>query len=134
LLREPSYDTRQLVILDRDPGVELPGAAPAEPGTAELITFEPERIVIEAQTPAPAVLTLALPHYPGWQATRNGTTVDLLRAYGGLSAIVLPEAGAYTIQLDYRPWTYRVGEWISIIALALVLVMVGGALVMRRRR
>jgi hypothetical protein len=133
-LREPSYDTRQLVILDSDPGVELPGAAPAEPGTAELVTFEPERIVIEAQTPTPAVLTLAFPHYPGWQATRNGTNVDLLRAYGGLSAIVLPESGAYTVQLVYRPWTYRAGEWISIIALALVLIAIGGALVMRRRR
>ena len=134
LLREPSYDTRQFVILDRDPGVELPGAAPADPGTADLITFEPERIVIETQTSAPAVLTLALPDYPGWQATRNGTNVDLLRAYGGLSAVALPESGAYTIQLVYRPWTYRAGEWISIITLALVFIVIARTVIRWRWR
>ena len=134
LLREPSYDTRQFVILDRDPGVELPGATPADPGTADLITFEPERIVIEVQTSAPAVLTLALPDYPGWQATRNGTSVDLLRAYGGLSAVALPEFGAYTIQLVYRPWTYRAGEWISIITLALVFIVIARTVIRWRWR
>ena len=73
LLREPGYDTRQYVILESDPGVELPGRPPDEPGTANVTTFEPEHIIIEANTTAPAILTLALPHYPGWQATLNGT-------------------------------------------------------------
>ena len=120
LLREPAYDTRQHVILNRDPGLDLPGSAPDDPGRTDVQRFEPEHIVIEAETAAPAVLTLALPHYPGWQATVNGNEADLLRAYGGLSAVALPEAGRYTVVLRYQPWTYRAGLGITLIALLLV--------------
>lgn len=120
LLREPAYDTRQNVILDRDPGVDLPGSAPDDPGTAEVVTFEPERIAVSAENPAPAVLTLALPDYPGWRATVDGMDADILRAYGGLSAVALPDPGAHTVELVYRPWSYRAGAAISAAAWLLV--------------
>ena len=134
LLREPGYDTRQYVILESDPGVALPGTAPDEPGTASIVTFEPEHMIVEIDTPAPAVLTLALPHYPGWQATVNGADADILRAYGGLSAIALPEAGTYTVELNYDPWTYRAGQWISVITLGLVIVTAVGSWLTAFRR
>jgi hypothetical protein len=134
LLREPGYDTRQYVILDSEPSVALPGSPPGESGSAAITTFEPERITVEATTPAPAILTLALPHYPGWQATVNGTDAAILRAYGGLSAVALPEAGTYTVTLSYDPWTYRVGRWISVITLGLVIVAAGGGWLTAFRR
>ena len=109
LLREPAYDTRQHVILNRDPGVDLPGRAPDDPGRADVPRFEPEHIVIEAETAAPAVLTLALPHYPGWRATVNGGEADLLRAYGGLSAVALPEAGRILSCCATSPGPYAQG-------------------------
>ena len=127
LLREPSYDTKQYAILDRDPGVAFPADVPDDPGSAEVTTFEPERIVIAAENPAPAVLTLALPDYPGWQATVDGADADILRAYGGLSAVALPDAGAHTVELVYRPWSFRTGAIISIAAWLIV-----AALVVRR--
>jgi hypothetical protein len=135
LLRVPAFDTRQFVILDSDPGVDLPGAAPDDPGQTTITRFEPERITIEAETPSPAILTLALPHYPGWQVTVNGTEADLLRAYGGLSAVALSDAGSYTVELRYRPWTFTAGMWISIITLAaLIIVTAAGWIISRRRR
>lgn len=135
LLREPAYDTRQFVILDLDPGVDLPGAPPDDPGSASLDVFEPERIEISAEVAAPAILTLALPHYPGWNVTVNGAEADLLRAYGGLSAVALPAAGAYTVRLDYAPLSYRAGAWISGLTLAgVVMVTASGWVAARRRR
>lgn len=133
LLREPGYDTRQYVILDSDPGMELPGAAPESPGTTAIMTFEPEKIVVTADTPAPAVLTLALPDYPGWKATVNGKSAPILRAYGGLSAVALPESGVYTVNLHYDPWTYRLGLWISAITLGVIAVWVFVVTVQKRR-
>lgn len=113
LLREASYDTRQHVILDREPGVDLPGFAPQEAGRAEVTRFAPEAITVRVETSTPAVLTLALPHYPGWDAALDGEAVDLLRAYGGLSAVALPDPGSYTLTLTYRPWTFRLGAALS---------------------
>ena len=134
LLREPAYDTRQHVILDRDPGVFLPGSAPDESGRAELIRFEPETIEVEVETPSSSVLTLSLPHMPGWQAAVDGNRADILRAYGGLSAIVLPEAGAYSVVLRYRPWTFTVGATLSLAALIVVLAAAAVSVLRIRRQ
>ena len=126
LLREPAYDTRQHVILDRDPGVALPGSAPQTAGRAEILRFEPERIEIEVETPASSVLTLSLPQVPGWEAAVNGEEAAVLRAYGGLSAVVLPDQGTYTVTLRYRPWTFTAGAIVSVAAL----IAVAGAAVL----
>lgn len=125
LLREPSFDARQHAILARNPGVDLPGAAPDTPGSAQVTRFEPETITVEGTTPAPAILTLALPDYPGWHASLNGADVSILRAYGGLSAVALPQAGDFTLTLTYDPWTFKAGAaltaltWLAVLAITI---------------
>ncbi|MEO1665521.1 MAG: YfhO family protein [Chloroflexota bacterium] len=111
LLADPRYNPRQSVILHTEPTLDLP-----ENGTGEatVTEFLPERIVIDVTTDENAVLSLAHPHYPGWQATLNGERVDLLRAYGGFSAVEVP-AGTHTLELVYRPLTFAVGAVISVI-------------------
>jgi len=75
--------------------------------------FAPEAITIAvADNPDPAVLSLALPHYPGWRALVDGQPVPLLRAYGALSALVLP-GGAAEVRLVYDPWTFKAGAAVS---------------------
>jgi hypothetical protein len=133
LLRELSYDTRQWVILDTNPGLALPGTAPTAPGQAEITTFRPEEIMIAVSAPSAAVLTLSLPDYPGWHATLNGRRSAILRAYGGLSAVALPEAGTYTVRLVYRPWTFTLGAAITGITLLLVMAATLVATVQARR-
>ena len=133
LLREPAYDSRQWVILDRDPGLDLSGEAPTAPGHADVAVFEPERIAIAGDTAAPAVLTLALPDYPGWVATLNGRDVPILRAYGGLSAIALRDAGSFAVTLRYRPRTFVIGGAISFITLLVVISALVWSLLRGRR-
>jgi len=132
LLREPAYDARQHAILDRDPGVTLPGSTPQDAGRAEVRRFEPETIAIEVETPTASVLTLSLPQVPGWRATIDGQEADILRAYGGLSAVALPEAGAYTVTLRYRPWTFTAGAILS--AASLIAVAAATVLITARSR
>ncbi|MBN1967466.1 MAG: YfhO family protein [Anaerolineae bacterium] len=134
LLREPAFDTRRVALVEANTGVRLPDSDQEEPGHTTITTFEPEHIVIDVDTPAAAMLTLALPHYPGWKAALDGGDVDILRAYGGLSAVILPGEGAYTLELTYDPLTYSVGRWISLGTLALVIgVTVWGWITARRK-
>ena len=53
------------------------------------------------------------PQYPGWYATVDGAETDILRAYGGLSAVVVPE-GDHTVRLVYNPLSYRVGASLGV--------------------
>lgn len=118
---------RSTALLAEAPGVELPDQPPETPGAAVVTDFEPERIAIEVATSAPAILTLALPAYPGWEAAIDGEAAPLLRAYGGLSALALPDAGAHTVTLEYRPMTFTLGAILSLGTLALLI----GALAVR---
>ncbi|MEM6281015.1 MAG: YfhO family protein [Chloroflexota bacterium] len=111
LLADERYTPRESVILHTEPTLDLPENGD---GDATVTEFLPERIVIEVTTDENAILSLAHPHYPGWQATLGGERVDLLRAYGGFSAVEVP-AGTHTLELVYRPLTFAVGALITFV-------------------
>ena len=106
LMDDPRFDERRSIVLHQAPGIELPSEAAN--GTARVTTFKPEEILIEVDTPAPAILSLSQPHYPGWRASLNGGDVDIIRAYGGLSAVEMP-AGQHRLRLEFAPMSYTIG-------------------------
>ncbi|MBN2472333.1 MAG: YfhO family protein, partial [Anaerolineae bacterium] len=133
MLADPAFDPRQTVILEAQAAVDLPTALSAE-GVAEVSAFAPERITIAVHgLEAPAILSLALPHYPGWQAAVDGEVVPLLRAYGAFSAVLLPD-GAQTVVLDYTPWTFAAGAVVSLVSWGGVLCLAGWLALRRRRK
>jgi hypothetical protein len=113
LLRDPNFDPRKTAILDRESGLALPETAP-DAGSALVTLFEPEHIMIEVDTAENAILSLALPDYPGWQATIDGEAVDIFRAYAALSAVEMP-AGEHVLMLRYDPLSYRIGAILSLL-------------------
>lgn len=119
LVADPTFSLRDTILLPALPG-ELPEQGGS--GEADLVKFEPETIEIRTQAETPGVLSLALPYTTGWQATVDSDEVEILEAYGGLSAIYV-EAGSHRVQLRYVPWTFRAGSIISLIAL---LGVIGG--------
>jgi uncharacterized membrane protein YfhO len=68
---------------------------------------------------------------PGWSATVDGESADVLPANSTFRAIPI-EAGTHAVELRYRPASYALGVWIS---LGTLLVTLGalGALAIRRR-
>ncbi len=113
LLADPEFDPRTTAILHKPPGLALDGRS-APPGAGTTVTaYAPENFTIIANTSANAVLSLAHVDYPGWRATINGQEAPLIRAYGGLTALVLPP-GEHHIEMRYDPLTYRAGALLSL--------------------
>lgn len=135
LLRDPAFQPRRTVILHQDPNISRRGSAP-ETAQAVVTEFKPESFTVMVSTPADVVLSLAHPGYPGWQATVDGQPADILRAYGALSAVVVP-AGDHTVRFTYDPLTYRAGALISLVTWSalgiLVAVSFGKSLLNRKR-
>lgn len=129
LLANPEFDPRQTVILERESGLELPGAYPDGAG-ATVTRYEREHLTVITDTPLPAVLSIAQVDYPGWTATVNGAETEILRAYGGLSAVVVP-AGQSTVELVFNPMTYRLGAILSLVTWAGLIILAGGLLIRR---
>ncbi len=103
---------RHVAVLDRDPGLTKRSSVP-DHSAAVVTEFQPEQFTVAVTTPAAAILTLAHPDYPGWRATIDGQPAEILRAYGALTAVVVP-AGEHTVRFTYDPLTYRLGALISL--------------------
>jgi hypothetical protein len=116
LTRELAYPARTAIILEKDlPELkQLQTSTPNETpiSTVEVLRFEPEAIRLKITTTQTGILSLAMPYEGGWRAKRDGDSVEILRAYGGLSAVVVP-AGDHLIELYYTPRTYMIGRAIS---------------------
>jgi hypothetical protein len=114
ILRDPGFSPRRTALVQAD---GLPNSDRA-PIAAPVTSFAPERFTIDIDTPETAVLSVALPHYPGWTAhTNNGAALPILRAYGGLSAVIV-QPGQYTVEFTYDPLSYRLGALVSVITWA----------------
>ncbi len=111
LLDDSRYHARDKIVLHRAPTLELPGAAAK--GQVDVSSFAPEAISLKIDAPQNAILSLSLPHYPGWRARLNGERIDIIRAYAGLSALEIP-AGRHELSLDFAPRSYAAGALISL--------------------
>ena len=112
-MTEADFAARSTVLLENDPGITLDPAG--SQGTAAVIEFLPENITIQVNSSAPGILSVAMPYYPGWEASLNGASVPILKAYTALMAIPIP-AGESQITVQYNSSTYRIGGWVSVIA------------------
>ncbi len=113
LMDDPNFDERQSIALHQEPTLELQ-SEPASDGTATITTFKPEQIIIDISTSENAILSLSLPDYNGWNADLNGETIEIIRAYGGLSAVEIP-AGDHQLSLYFAPMSYTIGALMSLI-------------------
>ena len=113
LMADPRYEEREKIVLHQPPTLRLPAAA-AE-GSVQFKLFAPEAITLDIDTAENAILSLSLPHYPGWQARLNGQQTEILRAYAGLIAIEIP-AGQHRLSLEFAPLSYAIGALISLVA------------------
>ena len=78
---------------------------------------EPTRTAIEVQAPAPDRVIIADTAYPGWEASLDGQRVHL-DTQDCFLAIRVPGGKRHRIDLRYRPMSYRLGLFISLVALA----------------
>jgi len=90
-------------------------------GPAQILTYAPHRIVMEAVVDTPAWLVLTDTYYPGWRAEVNGVETEIVPASYAFRGIAVP-AGKSRVELRYEPSSYRVGLFMGLVG---ILVMVG---------
>jgi Bacterial membrane protein YfhO len=128
----PGFDGRRVAVTE-EPVEGLPRAGgDARPaGRARLVSYENERVVVEAAASRRSLLVLTDVHFPGWQVSVNGRDEPLRRVDYLLRGVALP-AGTHRVEFEYRP-----GSWLaSRIVTGLGLLVLAAALVagLRGRR
>jgi Bacterial membrane protein YfhO len=126
----PGIDARRVVVAEKRlpglPDVRAPTTRPPVGGRARIVRYDPERVVVRAQTPRSGLVVLGDIHYPGWKAELDGRDVPIERV-DYLFRGVRVGRGAHTIEFRYEPLSFTLGWIVSAIALlALALAMVVG--------
>ncbi|MBE7529621.1 MAG: YfhO family protein [Ardenticatenaceae bacterium] len=109
------------------------GTAVTTPAQAVIVSYELNRVEIEATTEAPGFLVLSDTYYPGWRATVDGVDTAVYRANSLLRAVYVP-AGTHTVTFTFRPADFMAGAAISLLTLSLCLLGAGYAIWQRRTR
>jgi hypothetical protein len=112
----------QTVLLESDPGIpQVNGILNAELRVKDLST---DQVEIKARLSKPAVLLMTDNYSQYWKAgdlSGNHSRVYRVLPANGFQKAVPLTAGEHHLVLEYRPWAYDVGKWISLISWILFL-------------
>jgi uncharacterized membrane protein YfhO len=130
-MEKGSIDYRRTVVIEKQPGVQLPKLQPDEvQHNIECIRYANNDLTYRITTGKPGVLCLSEIWYPAWKAAVDGVETEVLRSNYSLRAVAVP-AGTHTVALHYDSNTFSVGRWTTILTLA---VVVAGLFWTRRRQ
>jgi hypothetical protein len=102
---------------------------PTTPPVIRQTKVENTTVVLDVDSSARGLLVLADPWYPGWEATVNGKSVDVLRADVAFRGVVVP-SGHSTVVFTFHDSKRTLG----LVLLPLTLLGIAGVYVIRRRR
>ncbi len=128
LMRHPFFDETQVVIISKQPPVELGSYGAAPPHGADVTAYTHTRITVAVNAPAPAYLVLTDAYYPGWVATVNGVETPIERADVMFRAVQVPR-GESEVVFEYRPAWLPLAPLVGGAAWAITLI---AALALRR--
>jgi hypothetical protein len=132
LMRDIAFDPTRAVVLDGNEAVDQGLSAAADisranlqfeadlkPAQAEVLAYEPERIVATVTAPSMGWLLLTDAWYPGWEATVDEKPTPIERANVLFRAVPVPK-GEHRVEFHYRPAAFRSGLAISLCAWVLL--------------
>jgi hypothetical protein len=126
MIRNPGFNLRECLVLDASPSesdVRAMEQAPvSDRSAAEIIRYEPDRVVIRAYAEHPGLLVLTDTFYPGWNAYVDGKPTRIYQADGLVRAVYVGE-GEYTVEFVYSPESFKIGLAITMVSVAAVLTL-----------
>ena len=117
-MRAASFDPVQTVVLNGAQANIGRAQAGASSYKADIVSDEPEHVVIETNGEDAGWLILLDAWYPGWRATIDGAPVEVARADVLFRAVPVP-AGQHRVEFVFAPLSRWMGVGMSLMTLAL---------------
>ena len=84
---------------------------------AEILTWEPNRVAIQAE--GPGLLVLSELSYPGWRVRVDGKPAEMESVADLLRGVAL-DAGEHRVEFIFRPWSVPLGLALFVVGLGFV--------------
>jgi hypothetical protein len=103
-LVEPTFDpAREAITTEREAAGDYPGSA----GCAiQWLRDEPDTVALEVRAPDRSFVVVADSHFPGWEATLDGTPVPIHRVQHMVRGVAVP-AGTHRLTMTFVPEGWR---------------------------
>ncbi len=120
-LSDRTFDPRRTALLEVEPDSlpALSGRPLSDSAAARVVSYEPNRLVIETDSDHSAILVVSELYYPGWIAKVDGVETPIYRTNFLLRGIATP-AGRRRIEMIYTAPRARAGAVFSLFALLCV--------------
>jgi hypothetical protein len=96
-------------------------------GTIRLTSYSPNKLVYETQSQSDQFAVFSEVWYGpdlGWEITIDGKKAELIRANYVLRACLIP-AGTHQIVMEFKPKSFHIGKYLSMICSLLIICFVG---------
>jgi uncharacterized membrane protein YfhO len=134
MMSAPDMDLRETGVTLEPLPFELPGTRPDGAAVTDFTIESPEHIIMRVSTPENALLTIAIPNYPGWRATINGRGLPIYDNYAGLIGIPVAAGEDLYVELRFLPDSLVSGAELSGLALLAAIGLAAFELRRTRRR
>lgn len=121
IMADSRVDLREMAVTTEPLPFNLPGTRPADGTVSDFSRPTPEHLSMTVSTSENTLLTLAVPNYPGWQATVDGQPVAIVDTYAGLIGIPIRAGDNQAVQVDFVPRLVIAGGIISAVTLLAIL-------------
>jgi len=129
------FDPAQKVILETQPQPAPQLRSSTEGGTVRIVNSSTDFLEIQADLPSPAILLITDGYSKDWQVESLTGSIQphyqVMPANYVLMAVPL-SAGYHHFRLEYAPWAFEIGKWISLASLS-VFLGVAGKLMWRKK-
>lgn len=125
-------DLRSIVFIEEQPGD--PGALmPASPQIREarISRYTPNDVFVDVNLSDRAWLLLSDAYFPGWKAyirpfgadESQETELTIYRANSAFRTVYLPDDGQWTVRFVYTPMSFKLGLYVSFLAMMTLLML-----------
>jgi hypothetical protein len=129
VMRDPNFDTQKQTVVE---GAGAPQREFAGGGSAAIVEDKRNRVVIETANDSDGLLVLSDNFYPGWRAAIDVASTGILRANHTMRAVPVP-AGRHVVSFAFMPATFFNSMYASLAGAVLVLAILIGSALKRRR-
>ena len=134
-MQDPRFDPRGMALVESAPPIRMagPNALPAAPpGEVRVLSFEGERIDLEAAVAINSMLVLGEKYYKGWRATVDGKPTEIHPVNHVLRGVYLTP-GTHKVEFVFDPMPFKVGKYLTLASFALFALLLGSEFVVRRK-
>ncbi|NUO09613.1 MAG: YfhO family protein [Candidatus Brocadia sp.] len=125
MIRQPGFDLRNRIVVEKpvpNKFMNQPGESKKDSAYVKILSYEPNKVIIETKTDKHGMLVLSDVYYPGWKVKVDGES-DTIYRVDGLIRGVLVDQGNHEIIFYYRPQSFFLGVAIAGVSLLVCLYL-----------